>query len=921
MLNGEQIQANLRAFVARWRDYSGSEIAGSQTFLTELFAAYGNTELDVAQTFENTKAAQGRMDLYLEGICIIEMKAPGERDRLLDHRKQALDYWNSSASVADHREAPKYVLLCSFNRFEVFEPGRNPREPLAVFDLDDLVEHYETLMFLAGHGVQPLFGEYYRAMTTEAAKSLSDLYHALSDRRAADATDVQRFILQIAWCLFAEDLGMLGGHPVQRIIERLIGDPTTSSYAELGALFDVLGQDNDYGRRGILEGTVYVNGSLFERPARVHLEPDELALLRAAAEFDWRGVDPTIFGSLMEGCLGRDQRWKLGAHYTHEADIMRIVGPTIVRPWRERIDAAVTVDEALAALRELTTFRVLDPACGCGNFLYVAYREIRGLEFDLKARIADLARRSGQQSPDVTGLFVPLTNMQGLEIEPIVAQIARVTLWMGHKQVSDRYGTAEPVLPLVTLSSIQTCDALASDWPDTDAIIGNPPFLGSQHVRGALGDDYIEWLKKQFKVGVKDFCVYWFRKAHDHLKPGQRAGLVGTNSVSQNRARSASLQHITDEGGVITDAVSSQKWPGEAKVHVSLVNWVKQPATEPTDLLLDGEPVDGITAELRDIARSTAAVTPLAANKGKCFQGPIPVGDGFIISEDEAKALLADDSAPYAQVVRPYLTGDDIANDPAQAPSRWIIDFFDRPLESAMDYSRALEIVRERVKPTRDTNNRPARRDRWWQFGELARGLRSGTSSRHRWPVANRVGKRLTLAWCDPATLASDKAQAFAFDDDFSMGLLLSKAHDAWAWARSSTLKSDLNYTPTTVFMTFPFPDPVTDAQRDAVAAASVALLARRSEICLAEKTGLTTLYNRMDDGAYADLRALHKRLDEAVADCYGWPKSIAQDADAIVQKLVALNVAITNGERAYDPFGTLAAASAREAEATLDLG
>lgn len=284
MLNGEQIQANLRGFVAKWEPYTGTERSEAQTFLNELFACFGSDRSTCGAVFEDSKPADGIMDLYWEGLCIIEMKAPGEKSRLTAHRKQALDYWASSADRSAHRDQPPYVVLCSFNRFEVFEPGRNMREPLAVFDLVDLPDHFEALNFLAGRGVMPLFGELYRDLTTEAAKAVADLYHSVRDRDGAPPEEVQRFVLQLAWCLFAEDLGMLSGHPVQRFIEKLIGDPNTSSYAELGALFDVLNDPGDYGRKGILAGTTYVNGTLFEKAARVHLEPAELRRRRTRGQ-------------------------------------------------------------------------------------------------------------------------------------------------------------------------------------------------------------------------------------------------------------------------------------------------------------------------------------------------------------------------------------------------------------------------------------------------------------------------------------------------------------------------------------------------------------------------------------------------------------------------------------------------------------
>jgi hypothetical protein len=214
----------------------------------------------------------------------------------------------------------------------------------------------------------------------------------------------------------------------------------------------------------------------------------------------------------------------------------------------------------------------------------VAYRELRALEQSLKQRITEMSRAAGLPVPGPLP-YVPLRNLYGIDISEFATRIAQVTLWMGHRQMVDRYGAAEPPLPLVDLSTIRTADALEVEWPEVDCIVGNPPFLGSQHMRQALGADYLKWIEKEFRVGVKDYCVYWFRRAHDHLTPGQRAGLVGTNPVAQNRARSASLEYVASNGGVITDAVSTQVWPG--KVHVSLVNWVKAPMTPPEVFTLD----------------------------------------------------------------------------------------------------------------------------------------------------------------------------------------------------------------------------------------------------------------------------------------------------------------------------------------------
>jgi hypothetical protein len=899
---GAEIKLALDAFVARWSGYGGTERAEAQTFLNDLFACYGSDRKDVGARFEEFRTSSGFMDLFWPEVLIVEMKHPKQPlERAAEQRDR---YWKESADRSAGVRAAQYVIACNFREFELWEPGAYPTQPLATFTLDQLPDRYDLLLFLQDPSRRPVLVEHRRELTTEAAKHIADLYQSLADRSAAPADEIQRFAMQVVWCFFAEDLGMLEGYPLQAVVNDLLEQAHPDSARDIGYLFQLLNQKTDRNRTGQYAGTRYVNGDLFAEPAAIGLTREELLHLRVAAEFDWRAVDPTIFGSLLEGVLGQARRWELGAHYTHEVDILKIVVPTIVRPWRERIEATTTPQEAGDLLDELCGFRVLDPACGSGNFLYIAYRELRALEALLKHRIRDLAQRTGLPVPAGDLPYYPLRNLQGIDIERVAVLIARVTLWMGHRQMMELYGPAEAPLPLVDLSGIRAADALRVAWPETDAIIGNPPFLGSQHVRAALGGPYVDWLKSEFGVGVKDLCTYWFRRAQDHLKPGQRAGLVGTNSVSQNRARGASLDYIAATGGVITDAVSSEKWPGDAKVHVSLVNWVKEPAALVTAFTLNGEPVAGITTSLRGAETRGWTPVTLAANSGWCFQGPIPVGAGFIIAEREAQSLLARSDAEYRDVVRPYLTASDIVDDPAQRPSRWIIDFGQKPLEQAARWGVALQIVRERVRPFRETVRREGHRTRWWQFGEPRVGMRRVLAPLERYVAIGAHGKRLSMCWVQPWALASNAIMVVGIEDDYSMGVLLSRAHDAWAWARSSTLKGDLRYTPSTAFMTFPFPDRVSPDLRARVASASSALYARRTELCAEHQIGLTKLYNLMDEGAFTDLKALHLALDRAVVAAYGWPESVAQDGPELVRLLTERNREITEGVRPYAPFG-----------------
>lgn len=897
MRSGQEIQAALEGFVSRWRDYTGTERAEAQTFLNQLFDGYGSDRAQVGARFEPFTSTAGFMDLHWPGICIVEMKAPSKT--VASARDQVKRYWEESADEAADIPAAQWVVLCNFTSFEVWEPGRFPRSPRASFPLTELPSRYEALMFLAGPAQVPSFLEHHKALTTAAAEAVAAVYQSLVDRSAAPPDEITRFTMQTVWTLFAEDLDLLSGSPLQRTVERLRKDPSRSAAAEIGFLFRVLNQKGNHNRKDLLAGTRYVNGQLFADPAEVDLSAHELELLALAAEYDWSRVDPTIFGSLMENVIGLDRRWELGAHYTHEADIMKIVGPTIVRPWQDRIDATTTPAQARDLLEGLTSFVVLDPACGCGNFLYIAYRELRALEHQLKTRITDLGAATGQPIPPGPWPYVPLTNLRGIDIEPVAVLIARVTLWMGHRQMIDRYGEAENPLPLVSLSGITIGDAVFGAWPAADCIIGNPPFLGDRRIRRAHGAQYIEQLKTTFGVGVVDYCAYWFRRAQAHLADGQRAGLVSTNTLRENKHRRASLEHLVHTGGVITDAVASQRWPGEARVHVSITNWIKNPPMPVAAFSLDGLPVSGITTHLR-IGTDAPDPVALPANRGRSFIGCQPSGEGFLITDDVAYTLQ---KAGEGEVVRRYLTSDDITDAVSSAPSRWIIDFGTRPLEQAMTTPKALTIVRRDVKPVREENPTRHFARLWWQFAWPRPWMRAAVAGLGRYITSTLTGKRLLFTWADPAWCPSNLVGVFAFDDDYAMGVLCSRAHTAWVWSWSSTLETRLRYTPSTAFETFAWPPNPTPKQRDAAAAAARALLARRSEIVTERQIGLTTLYNQVEDGAWTDLQVLHRTLDHAVTDCYGWPRDTAQDDPGLVSRLGLLNAQITAGDTDYQPF------------------
>jgi len=893
----EERRTRLEAFAAKWRDFAGTERSVDKPFLTELLHAYGTDWHAAGVRFEHKLPKGGFIDMLWPGVCIVEMKGPKDAERLSElYLKQAFPYWSISGTL--EHEPPPYVVMCSVNRFQVWKPGYS--EPHAEFPLDELPDRAQALGFLAGF--EPDFEVDRAELTKGAVELVTSVFAQLEARKDTPPETLRDFILQCVWCMFAEDFGLLPNRMFTKLLVGLVQDPSRASEDELGNLFELVNTPGPRPAHGVYKDAPFVNGQLFEKPARVHLTTEEVAQLREATTFDWKLVEPAIFGYLLEGALGRERQWRFGAHYTSEADIREVVGPTIAEPWRERLDACETLADVRAAQDDLAAYHVLDPACGSGNFLYVAYRALREIEIALAVRERALKVAAGREPTTREGV-IGLQNLHGIERDSFAVKLARVTLWMGHALAVRELGLPnEQVLPLEPLPGIWLQDALKVEWPPVQAIVGNPPYHGSQQVRGELGDAYVEFLKDEFGIGVKDYAVYWFRKAQRSLPPGGRAGFVATNSISQNRNRGPTLEWIVENGGVITNAVSKRPWPGIAVVNVSIVNWVRQPAVPPTRFVLDGEEVDGITPSLRAAGLDVALAKRLAQNAGRAFQGPVIVGKGFVLSTAEAEETLRRPEADYREVIRPLLTSEDLAAEIAQEPSRYVIDFGLRPLEETYQFPAALEIVRTRVKPERELNADRFRREHWWLHGRPGTALRAAIKDLPRYIAGTRVGKRILFAWATSWVCPSDATNVFAFDDDYSMGVLTSRIHGEWARAQSSTLRVDIRYTPTSAFETFPWPRP-TEERRAAIGELARALIERRQTICAERGVGLTKLYNDLDDGAYQELRKLHTQIDEAVAAAYGWPASAAHDPQESNRLLLELNRRIAAGELEYNPF------------------
>lgn len=407
--------------------------------------------------------------------------------------------------------------------------------------------------------------------------------------------------------------------------------------------------------------------------------------------------------------------------------------------------------------------------------------------------------------------------------------------------------------------------------PGFDAIVGNPPFLGGKRISGPLGPAYREYLVQYIAEGVRgntDLAAFFFLRGVQNLRDGGNLGLLATNTIGQGDTREVGLDRLTAGPATIYRAWRSRPWPGGANLEIAQVwlhrgDWTGQP-------ILDGQPVRGITPALDGRSRISGPAHRLVVNAGQSFIGSFLNGTGFVLTPEEAQALIDKDSR-NRDVLFPYLNGEDLNSRPDQSPSRWVINFHDWPLERAEEYPDVLAIVREHVKPHRDHVNRNAHRKYWWHYGDKRPALYEAIADLDRVLLIAQTSNTLMPAFASPASVFSHTVVVFAYDDSAHFGALTSAFHWWWTAVRAATMRNDLRYTPSDCFETFPQP-----ALTEDIATQGGALDEHRQALMLDRQEGLTTTYNRVHDpderaGDVVELRRLHVELDYAVAAAYGW--------------------------------------------------
>lgn len=822
-------------FIDKWSRANRTERQAAQEHFIDICRVLGEPTPNEAHdpdtySFEKgvskTDGSSGFADVWKRGCFGWEYK----KDRAnLDRAYQQLQLY----SVA--LENPPLLIVSDTKRFRIYTNWTNTVQEKHEFTLEDLA-HTETRELLKNAFSSPEKlkpAKTREQVTKEASKEFSTIAERL--RMIGHAPEkVAHFLNRLVFCLFAEDVNLLQDDLFKRLLDTLAKrreEVPARSQKMLSELFGNMRGGGEYG----LEHILHFNGGLFDDDEALPLDADFLDILRGLAKQDWSSIDPSIFGTLFERFLDPDKRAQIGAHYTDSEKIMMIVEPVLVRPLMAEWEAVkaelndflsknrtkdgrpgpAALSKAEAQLdiflKRLADVRVLDPACGSGNFLYLALQSLK-----------DLERRAIVEAVEM-GLALRVVhcgprNVKGIEINQYAAELARTSIWIGDIQWQRRNGfeaRKEPVLE--ALDAIECRDALVTkkadesyeeaQWPEAEFIVGNPPFLGASRMIGGLGESYVETQRQLYEgrvPGFADLVCFWFAKADSQLgtKRAMRVGFVATNSI-----RGGENRHVVEQidgRHKIIEAWSDEEWVVEgAAVRVSIICFKSKLDKHIDPLRLNGKEVQAINADLTSSINLIVAKR-LRENVDVAFLGT-KKGGPFDLDGDLARKMLLSpinpNGKPNADVVRPRVTGTDMVRRPLD---EWIVDFGHDVSEAAAAlYELPFQHVLRHVKPIRDLNRRARRKQYWWLHSETAPGMRRANQGLERMIGTPRVAKYRMFVWLHPSALVDDGAVVIAREGDTIFGILHSRFHEIWALRLGTSLEDRPRYTPTTTFETF----------------------------------------------------------------------------------------------------------------------
>lgn len=906
------IRKNCAKFAHEWSDCVGDEKQEGHEFMRELMQCFGITKRKAISYERRSNRAstgrQGYIDALIPGKALIEMKSAGKD--LDKAEEQALDYIHDLADV----ETPRLLIISDFRHVRIVDldsematdgsgdAGRTE------FRLTQLPNHVDDLKFLAGYGMVQVGSREQEEASIRAARVMADLYEALDGSGYSDH-EASIFLIRTLFCLYGDDAGLWERDLFTEFLDTRTREDGSDLGAQLALLYQTLKTPVECRQSTLDELTArfpYVNGGIFEEqlniPSFSSAMRDEL--MRACA-FDWSGISPAVFGSLFQAVKSPEARRELGEHYTSETNILKTLGPLFLDELRQKFADHVHDAKKLTDLRkELGELRIMDPACGCGNFLVVAYRELRSLDTEILVRIRELelARKDNDEFQatmffDDRGehaeIMVQLDHFFGIEIEEWPARIAQTALHLAHHQANREMerllGQAPSILPLSTSAHITISNALRTDWTQvcppspTVRIVGNPPFIG-QYMRSEEQTDDLRFVWGDGYDGYLDYVTGWFIKASQYFQSVPRGGrfaFVSTNSIAQGAPVAALFRPLLEGGWRIRFAHQTFAWtseaPGAAAVHCVITGFDRGAPYEKarpmlftySDLKAQPEalPVDHINPYLVDgpdifIDKRT---TPLAPILPTVRFGSKPADGGHLIVEAKDHPRFATDPIA-AKYLRPFRMGREVV----RGLDRWCLwmdteDFDPRDIErSPLLKERVLGCSAFRSHSTKQITKDGAKTAHLFQENHQPLGPYVGIPS-----VVSETRRFYTVAHLSEQVIAGNQLYTALDPDSFLFAIISSSMFITWQRAVGGHMKSDLRFANKIVWNTLPLPE-VSDKQRAAIIAAGQGILEARAE---QPGVSLADMYNPL--AMSPSLLKAHRILDRAVDRAFGARKAL----------------------------------------------
>jgi len=910
-LSWNEIKDRALAFSKEWA-HAESEDAEAKSFWDSFFNVFGVSRRRLASFERPVKKIDGKdgyIDLLWKGVVLVEHKSRGkDLDRAY---KQATDYFPG----LKERELPRYIVVSDFARFRVHDLDTGETHE---FTLKDLHKNVKRFAFIAGY--QTHVYKEQDPVNIKAAEKMGRLYDRL---KAIGYTGhpLQLYLVRLLFCLFADDTGIFERSLLHDWLRERTHEDGSDLAPRLAELFDVLNTPTDKRLKTLDESLAtfpYINGKLFEErlPVAAFDAAMREALLDACA-LDWSAISPAIFGALFQSVMDDEARRNLGAHYTSEKNIKKLIHPLFLDELRAEFEKIKGNRNKLFEFhKKLRTLRFLDPACGCGNFLVITYRELRLLELEVLRRLYNVEQEFGQMQSDVSTIVLcDVDQFYGIEIEEFPAQIAQVALWlMDHQmnlKISDEFGKYFHRIPLKTTPHIVHNNALRLDWNTViprehlSYILGNPPFLGKKEQSPEQKEAFESVMGEIKGGGVLDFVAAWYVKAARYVTESVRCAFVSTNSITQGEQVGVLWAELFRRGMKIHFAHRTFSWSNEARgvaaVHCVIIGFGAQEAPSKTIFDYDdikGEP-QAISAKIINPYLLDAPVL-LLENRRKSISaapelsyGSFALDDGhYTLSPGEKKALL--DECPEAEpYIRAFIGGQELI----RAEERWCLWLKDA-LPSAI---RAIAPIMKRVEAVREwrlQSGRATTRDLAETPSLFAENRQPNTQYLAFPTVSSERRNYIPIALLSPDVIASNQVYVLAGATPYHFGVLTSATHMAWVRTVCGRLKSDFRYSAGIVYNNFPWPLDASDKHKQAIEAAAQGVLDTRAQF---SGSSLADLYDPLTMPP-ALLKA-HQTLDRAVDAAYG-KKSFASDAERVAflfeqyQKLTSLLPAQTATRR-----------------------